>query len=643
MLNLNKPLVSNASTKGILLNQGRRSSQDKIDLETLQKDVVWKALIFDNLGQEVIAPLLRISDLRDNGITVHMLLHTERQSIPDIPAIYFVEPSEKSILRICEDMSKGLYESYYINFSSVLSRDLLELLAQTSLRDNTYNQISQVYDQYLNYTCLEPFMFSLNLSDSYYTLNSPKSLDSQVEAFIKQTVNSLLSIFMTTNSIPIIRASKGNAAEMVARGLESRLVDHVRNTSRKRDQSQQYTDVDRPCIVILDRNMDLKTMLSHTWSYQCLAHDVLEMNANRISYSVDESGKQVKKTFDLDLDDFFWQKNASAPFPIMAEDVDSELNKYKKEAESITSSCGVSSLDEIATSNMGTKNLQDAISALPRLTARKRTIDMHMNIASALLKQIQDRALDSFILMEENLVKQTKQSLLDILKDPSKGTPQDKLRLFIAFYLTPDNGLSKSDFAELEKVLEESGADLSALKCIKTSRSISQMVSIQQKQGGSAKGTSDLMEKFSSHFGGNLRETAFGNAVDSLISGVKNILPTSQNLPITRILESTLDGSSLSSLGIGGSGTNQDELLYFDPKASGKSIDHRRANSRQGFRNEMKDIYVFVIGGGNYVEYQNLQEYIKNRQRGETITYGSTEILNANAFINQLSKIGREQ
>jgi hypothetical protein len=55
---------------------------------------------------------------------------------------------------------------------------------------------------------------------------------------------------------------------------------------------------------------------------------------------------------------------------------------------------------------MSAKNLKMAITALPTLTEKKRVIDMHMNIASALLKEIKSRALDTFIVTEESIAKQ---------------------------------------------------------------------------------------------------------------------------------------------------------------------------------------------------------------------------------------------
>jgi hypothetical protein len=39
---------------------------------TLSNDPVWKVLIYDQAGQEIISPLLKVNELREHGITVHM-------------------------------------------------------------------------------------------------------------------------------------------------------------------------------------------------------------------------------------------------------------------------------------------------------------------------------------------------------------------------------------------------------------------------------------------------------------------------------------------------------------------------------------------------------------------------------------------
>ena len=60
----------------------------------------WKILIYDRCGQDIISPLLSVKELRDTGITLHQQLHSDRESILDVPAIYFVLPSEDNIKRI---------------------------------------------------------------------------------------------------------------------------------------------------------------------------------------------------------------------------------------------------------------------------------------------------------------------------------------------------------------------------------------------------------------------------------------------------------------------------------------------------------------------------------------------------------------
>ena len=88
-------------------------------------------------------------------------------------------------------------------------------------------------------------------------------------------------------------------------------------------------------------------MVSHGWTYQALVSDCLEMNLNRVTITPTKTQSQ-KKAYDLDAKDFFWAKNAASPFPQVAENIDTELSRYKQDAADLTRSTGVSDMNDIA-------------------------------------------------------------------------------------------------------------------------------------------------------------------------------------------------------------------------------------------------------------------------------------------------------
>uniref|UniRef100_A0A665TJF7 Sec1 family domain containing 1 n=1 Tax=Echeneis naucrates TaxID=173247 RepID=A0A665TJF7_ECHNA len=112
-------------------------------LKNTAAEPVWKVLIYDRFGQDIISPLLSVKELRDMGITLHLLLHSDRDPIPDVPAIYFVMPTEENIDRICQDLRNQLYESYYLNFISAISRSKLEDIASAALAANAVSQVTK--------------------------------------------------------------------------------------------------------------------------------------------------------------------------------------------------------------------------------------------------------------------------------------------------------------------------------------------------------------------------------------------------------------------------------------------------------------------------------------------------------------------
>lgn len=58
--------------------------------------------------------------------------------------MYFVSPTLANVRQIAEDLEKGLYESFHLNFVEPLSRALLEELAAAVAKDGTGELVDRV-------------------------------------------------------------------------------------------------------------------------------------------------------------------------------------------------------------------------------------------------------------------------------------------------------------------------------------------------------------------------------------------------------------------------------------------------------------------------------------------------------------------
>ena len=132
----------------------------------------WKVLVYDNDCRDIISPLLNVGALRAKGVTLHMLLHSDREAVPDAPAVYFVRPTEANLKRIAEDCAKNLYRSVYLNFVTRVERPLLEKFAQDLVSSNSVGMVTKIVDQYLDVISLEPNLFTLNMKNSFSAYNA---------------------------------------------------------------------------------------------------------------------------------------------------------------------------------------------------------------------------------------------------------------------------------------------------------------------------------------------------------------------------------------------------------------------------------------------------------------------------------------
>jgi hypothetical protein len=544
------------------------ASSSSSSASTTTTEPVWKILVFDRTGQDVISPLLTVKELRDMGVTLHVLVNSERDAIPDVPVIYFMLPAEENIRRLCQDFKNQLYDQFYLNFITPISRQKLEVVATTAFQTSVTSCISKVFDQYSNFVSLEEEFFVLREHDrdsiSYYSINRGDVKEQDVDNVMNNIVDGLFSIFVTLNVVPVIRCPKGNAAEMLAHKLEKKLreaVQDTRNSLFATSSDDLLMPRPRPLLVLLDRNMDMATPLHHTWTYQALAHDVLSLKLNRvvIQESDDTASSSTRnkknKTYDLNSSDKFWQQQKGKPFPQVAESVQEELESYRNsedEVKRLKVAMGLENAPDETVTLMTdhTAKLNSAVSSLPELIEKKKMVDMHTTIATAILDQIKARKLDVYFELEEKILSRTviDKDLAELFQDTTAGTAEDKLRLFLIYFLCDAGSTGGDDIKKYETALQEAGCDMRAYNYIKRWKTFSKMPALANTLATSYSGGTRTV---------NMISKLMSQGSQFVMEGVKNFVVKKHNLPFTRITDSLMDHKS---------NQETDDYLYLDPK-----------------------------------------------------------------------------
>eukprot|EP00624_Nannochloropsis_granulata_P003953 evm.model.NODE_2982_length_36456_cov_21.122120.7 len=270
--------------------------------------------------------------------------------------------------------------------------------------------------------------------------------------------------------------------------------------------------------------------------------------------------------------------------------------------------------------------------------------------------------------LEESMVMSSradKATVKALLADPSKGSLEDKLRLLAVYTLS--SNASNADLQELNEAVrqafssgspgvsaagggawptpEEVELGIGAVDYLRRQRAMQHLPDRAELEanrsggggagggtggrggvggGGTGVGALGGESGYMSHFINKAQSQATG-----LLAKASNLLARRNSLYVTRVVDNLCCFKPNS---------EDESFLYLDPKVKG--VDPSTVKGRASYR----EVIVFMIGGGCYAEYQNLQEY--SRQQPPTaprhVLYGCTELLNTEGFLTQLTELGRK-
>ena len=439
---------------------------------------------------------------------------------------------------------------------------------------------------------------------------------------------------------------------MIARKLNRLIASHPTNQK----SSLSHT---RPLLVILDRNMDLITPLQHSITYQALIDDLLSHKTNRVEFTELKEGRTLRKKLDLDPDeDIFYASHKFSPVPEAIEANGTELQDVTTRENAIRSKATLGSNDPDAPDNAAS-DLAHAVDSLPKLLEQKKKLEEHTSVLQAIMAQVGSRDVPQFYQLENDLatgqfktdLASAKSQVLEVVTDPTKGNVEDKVRLVVVYCLSTtapaadvsevteqmaqaletkglvtegsnrnSSGgthgvLSKEDREKLQKGLKA----IQYLKNLRSMQMIPNIADLGESKTTGSSSNADMLSGFMTR-ATNQATGLLAAAADKVSSMVGKI----HKYRTTRVVENLCEMRP---------NTEDDEYLYLDPKVKGE-VDVKALKTMA--RAPVRQVITFVVGGGCYAEYQNLQMIANDRR---FISYGSTEILSPCDFLKQLCQL----
>lgn len=598
------------------------TNDDDMDYQKLK---TWKVLIYDDEAKRCLSPILKVGELRNLGVTLNMSIGDKREPIPGVDAVYLVTPKEENIAIILADVKAKKYKQVHINFTTYTSDTFLSDLAKRLVEANVSSSIASVTDCYVHFASFALSTFSLNIPQCFRDLYGSQDGDT-ADQILEAVVDRLLSVVVTLGALPVIRAPKAmSPAVTVAEKLNQKLYDLV--NARHQMGISLNSSFNRPLLIILDRTVDMSAMIQHSWNYQPLLHDSFGIALDKVVLNT--GGENAKKsTYDLEATDKIYQAIHRLPLSDVATHIASSLESYNTQISQINKGDGE-----------GAGSLVNAMNAIPHLTEQKRLLDMHTNLATALVDVVKEREIDRLYEFEYDLDLLSEKACFQHFEDlmsNQKATAMDLYRSLLLIALCRPN-IPEYKLDEIENRIKLRGE----LKCeaLKGIRNVMKMKAFSENlmkqiqnanvvdpsgMKSGADGSNSLsQEGVKKEFSQSHKKLAeySSKLIDTgvnIFKGVKRLLPRKKNMHVVNIVENLLTNSE---------GISQ-EFAFYDPKASGSVLGP--GTRRQAAKRSV----VFLVGGGSYNEATMLQEMASRTKH--SILYGSTDFDRPEDFVMQL-------
>lgn len=379
----------------------------------------WKVLVVDRPALRILAAVIRINSLVDEGVTIVEMIDMRREPLPRIPAIYFLTPAPETIHHFVEE-SPAQYKAFHLFFTTCLPQFQMDLIRQNSQLRRKVKSLVELNIQFLP---LETRLFSLDRpAASLPQLHAQDSKEARQEMSITSerlaeacnllapgiewTVRADASSTATRTVASLVKEQLETFRSQKPNSQSNSQPNHQPNSLSDNSATSAHASLNVPTkatLLVVDRLSDMISPLVHEFSYQSMAHDLLDLDYRKPGGAhialPEEDDPEKKKVLQIDDEekDATWCSIRSCFIEQAISEAQTQFKKFL-ETDAAFKIRGKEA------GKVDIKEMGAAVRSLPESQMRADMHAMHIKATKECLSVCTQMGLTKLALVEQNLV-----------------------------------------------------------------------------------------------------------------------------------------------------------------------------------------------------------------------------------------------
>lgn len=377
----------------------------------------WKILVVDRAALRILAAALEVNKLVDEGITIVEMLDMRRQPLPRIPAIYFITPTAESVEQLAQEASTQ-YQSFHLFFTGRLPDFLMDVLRRNTQMLRKVKSLMELDTQFL---ALESRVFSLDrpaASMPQLYAEGTKAAHEEMTVISERLTEACKVLAPRVDWCVRCDATSNHSRtvsslvkeQLETARLERKVKDHEqskndvhRNNNGQEDDQEDGDEITKATLLIVDRATDLASPLIHEFSYQAMAHDLLQLDYQKPGGAhieiPDTNNASKTKTLQLENED-----NDSLWNQIRLAFIEEALVEAHKTFKNFLETDAAFKIRGKDTSEVDIKDMGAAVRALPDSQKSADKYAMHIHALKSCLSTCHELNLSKLAVAEQDLI-----------------------------------------------------------------------------------------------------------------------------------------------------------------------------------------------------------------------------------------------